>query len=91
MHIAKSSWPARGRLSGTILHAANICRKNLPNRKGRTIGVVEEKKVKENNKAIRLYLLLLFTVCYGLGIIELLTNTGKAYEFLRIGFTFFQF
>ena len=51
--------------------------------------VVEEKKVKENNKAIRLYLLLLFTVCYGLGIIELLTNTGKAYEFLRIGFTFF--
>ena len=52
--------------------------------------VVEEKKVKENNKAIRLYLLLLFTVCYGLGIIELLTNTGKAYEFLRIGFTFFS-
>lgn len=45
--------------------------------------------MKENNKAIRLYLLLLFTVCYGLGIIELLTNTGKAYEFLRIGFTFF--
>ncbi len=38
-HIAKSSWPARGRLSGTILHAANICRKNLPNRKGRTIGL----------------------------------------------------
>ena len=38
LHIAKRSWSARGRLSGTILHAKNICRKNLSNRKGRTIG-----------------------------------------------------
>ena len=38
LHIAKSSRSAGGRLRGTILHATNICRKNLSNRKGRTIG-----------------------------------------------------
>ena len=29
LHIAKRSWPAGGRLSGTILHATNICRKTF--------------------------------------------------------------
>ena len=29
LHIAKRSWPAGDRLSGTILHATNICRKTF--------------------------------------------------------------
>lgn len=41
------------------------------------------------NKAIRLYLTLIFAVCYGLGIMEFFTGEGKAFQFLEIGFTFF--
>lgn len=43
----------------------------------------------KKSKAIRLYLILIFAVCYGLGVIEFFTGTGKAYGFLGIGFTFF--
>ncbi len=38
---------------------------------------------------IKLYLCLIFIVCYGLGILELVTGTGKFYHFLGISFTFF--
>lgn len=37
---------------------------------------------------IRIYLELIFFICYGLGILELVTGTGKFYHFLSIAFTF---
>lgn len=45
--------------------------------------------MKGMNRTIKIYLTLIFVVCYGLGAIELITRTGIAYEFLGIGFTFF--
>ena len=45
--------------------------------------------MKEKSKAIKLYLILIFAVCYGLGVIEFFTGMGKAYKFLGIGLTFF--
>ena len=43
---------------------------------------------KDTNKAIATYLLLVFGVCYLLGLLELVTKTGKFYQILGIGFTF---
>lgn len=43
----------------------------------------------ERKHPIRIYLGLIFFTCYGLGILELVTGTGKVYRFLGIAFTFF--
>lgn len=37
---------------------------------------------------IIIYLGLIFVICYGLGILELVTGTGKFYHFLSVAFTF---
>lgn len=47
------------------------------------------KDEKNINKPIYIYLILVFSVCYGLGFIELITKTGNVYNFLGIMFTFF--
>ena len=46
------------------------------------------KEEKNLNKPIYIYLIIVFAVCYGLGFIEFMTKTGKAYSFLGIIFTF---
>lgn len=46
------------------------------------------KKGKECKRPIRIYLVLIFFICYGLGILELVTGTGRVYYFLSIAFTF---
>ena len=45
-------------------------------------------KAKTANRAIFVYLLLVLGVCYLLGLIEIITNTGKFYQILGISFTF---
>lgn len=46
------------------------------------------KREKDHKHPIRIYLELIFFICYGLGILEFLTRTGKIYHFLSIAFTF---
>lgn len=46
------------------------------------------KKGKECEYPIRVYLGLVFFICYGLGMLEFITGTGKLYHFLGIAFTF---
>ena len=45
-------------------------------------------KAKTANRAIFVYLLLVLGVCYLLGLMEIITNTGKFYQILGISFTF---
>ena len=45
-------------------------------------------KAKTANRAIFVYLLLVLGVCYLLGLMEVITNTGKFYQILGISFTF---
>ena len=37
---------------------------------------------------IFIYLLIVFGICFGLGIMELIANNGQFYNFLGIAFTF---
>lgn len=37
---------------------------------------------------IRIYLGLVYFICYGLGVLELVTGTGKFYRILGVAFTF---
>ncbi len=46
------------------------------------------KKGKDRKDPINMYLASIFFICYGLGILEFLTGTGKFYHFLGIAFTF---
>ena len=45
-------------------------------------------KTKQRNKASAIYLAIVLGVCYLLGILEALTDSGKFYQILGIGFTF---
>ena len=45
-------------------------------------------KAKTANRAIFVYLLLVLGVCYLLGLLEIITSTGKFYQILGISFTF---
>ena len=45
-------------------------------------------KAKTANRAIFVYLLLVLGVCYLLGLMEIITSTGKFYQILGISFTF---
>ena len=45
-------------------------------------------KIKRENRAIFVYLLLVLGVCYLLGVLEALTGEGRFYRILGIGFTF---
>ena len=45
-------------------------------------------KTSPTSKASRIYLLIVFGVCYLLGLLEAVTGTGKFYQILGIGFTF---
>ena len=45
-------------------------------------------ETKTSGRASRVYLLLVFGVCYILGILEAITGSGKFYQILGIGFTF---
>lgn len=45
-------------------------------------------KAKTANRAIFVYLLLVLGVCYLLGLMEIITNTGKFYQIMGISFTF---
>ena len=43
---------------------------------------------KTESRAVRVYLLIVLGVCYLLGLLELVTESGKFYEVLAVGFTF---
>ncbi|MDE7176426.1 MAG: CPBP family intramembrane metalloprotease [Lachnospiraceae bacterium] len=43
---------------------------------------------KNRKDPIKIYLGLIFFICYGLGFLEFVTGTGKIYHFLGIAFTF---
>ena len=45
-------------------------------------------KTKTENRAISVYLLIVFGVCYISGLLEAMTGSGKFYQFLGISFTF---
>lgn len=45
-------------------------------------------KKKNRKDPIKIYLGLIFFICYGLGLLEFVTGTGKIYHFLGIAFTF---
>lgn len=45
-------------------------------------------KQKNRKDPITIYLGLIFFICYGLGLLEFVTGTGKIYDFLGIAFTF---
>ena len=45
-------------------------------------------RTKQKNKASAIYLAIVLGVCYLLGILEALTDSGKFYQILGIGFTF---
>lgn len=44
--------------------------------------------MKKIKSPIKIYLVCIFVVCYGLGILELLDGTGRFYNFLGVAFTF---
>ena len=48
---------------------------------------MEEKAVRDDRHAVRIYLMIVLGICYGLGVLELLTKTGKVYQLLAKGFT----
>ena len=45
-------------------------------------------KTRSANRAVFIYLLLVFGVCFLLGILEVINGSGKFYQILAIGFTF---
>ena len=65
-------------------------------RKKHIFGIVKEDSMKAKianrangaNRAISVYLLLVLGVCYLLGLLEIITNTGRFYQILGVSFTF---
>ena len=45
-------------------------------------------KTRSSNRAVFVYLLLVFGVCFLLGLLEVINGSGKFYQILAIGFTF---
>ena len=50
--------------------------------------MIKKIETKQRNKAGAIYLTIVLGVCYLLGILEALTDSGKFYQILGIGFTF---
>ena len=50
--------------------------------------MIKKIETKQRNKAGAIYLAIVLGVCYLLGILEALTDSGKFYQILGIGFTF---